>query len=94
MPGKLRHGKGKHHHLSKKSRARQRQVTMTPPQPVVADTLTPAAKISTPPSSGAPASPAKSRAIQYPYITAELRRIGILAGIIIVILIVLAQVLS
>ena len=93
MPGKLRHGKGKHPYHSKKSRAK-RHGAMPLPQQGVADTPQPAAAIRTPPSSGVSASPAKSRTLQYPYITAELRRIGILAGIIIVILIVLAQVLS
>ena len=93
MPGKSRHGKSKHHH-GKKGRAKHRRIATASPQPVVADTPTPAAIISKPPSSGTPASPTKSRAVQYPYITTELRRIGILAGIIIIILIALAQVLS
>ena len=94
MPGKSRHGKGKHPHLSKKSRARQRHDTVALPQPVVTDAHQPAATISTPPSLRTPASPRTSRVAQYPYITTELRRIGILAGIILVILIVLALVLS
>ncbi len=93
MPGKSRHGKGRHPHYSKKSRAKRHGAMALPP-PGVADTPQPAAAISTPTSSGVSTSPTKSRTLQYPYITAELRRIGILAGIIIVILIVLAQVLS
>ena len=93
MPDKSRRGRGKHPHKSKKSRAR-RHGAMPLPQPLVTDTSQPVATISTPPSSGAPASTTKSRKIQYPYITTELRVIGILAGAIIVILIVLAQVLS
>jgi len=51
----------------------------------------PAAAISTPPPPKAPASP---KTASYPYITTELRNIGILAGIILIILIVLARLLS
>jgi hypothetical protein len=94
MPGKSRHGKGKHLHHSKKSKAKQRYGTMALQQPVAADIPKPVATTGTPPSSRAPTSPATSRTVQYPYITTELRRIGILAGIILVILIVLALVLS
>jgi hypothetical protein len=93
MPGKSRHGKGRHPHHSKKSKAKLHSA-MALTQPGVADTSQPAAAASTPPSSDVSASPTKFRTPQYPYITAELRRIGILAGIIIVILIILAQVLS
>lgn len=94
MPGKSRHGKGKHPHHSKKSKARQRHGAIALQQTVAADVPKPVAAISTPPSSRAPTSPATLRAARYPYITTELRRIGILAGIILVILIVLALVLS
>ena len=94
MSGKSRHGKGKHLHQSKKSKAKQRHGTMAFQQQVVAETPQPATAISTRMPSRIPASPATSRIAQYPYITAELRRIAILAGIIIVILIVLALVLS
>lgn len=96
MPGKSRHGKGKHY--SKKSKALRRQGT-TPavPQatasipeipkqviPVAASTVRKAANAAT----------AKTAVNLYPYITSELKRIAILAGIIIVILIVLSIVLS
>jgi hypothetical protein len=37
---------------------------------------------------------AKTKTLQYPYIAGELRRIGILAGIILVILIVLSIIIS
>jgi hypothetical protein len=94
MPGKSRYGKGKHPHHSKKSKAKLRHSTMALQQPTAADTPQPVATITSPPSSRAPTSPAKPRIAQYPYITTELQRIGILAGIILVILIVLALVLS
>lgn len=53
------------------------------PQP---DTRIPSAKM--------PAPRATVPAVQYPYVAAELRKIGIVAGIILVILVVLALVLS
>jgi hypothetical protein len=94
MPGKSRHGKGKHGHISKKSRARQRQ-GITPLSQTAADNIPqPAVTTSTPSSPKIPAPPTRLKAVQYPYITTELRRIGILAGIILVILVVLALVLS
>ena len=46
------------------------------------------------PTVSAPVSMTAQTAAQYPYILAELRRIGILAGIMLVILIILSFVLS
>ena len=40
------------------------------------------------------AAPAKIKSMQYPYIAGELRRIGILSGIILVVLVVLAIILT
>ena len=94
MPGKSRHGKGKHPHHSKKSKAKLRHGAMALQQPTAAGTPQPGITIITPHSLRTPTSPAKPRIAQYPYITTELRRIGILAGIILVILIVLAVILS
>ena len=92
MPGKSRHGKGKHAHLSKKSRAKQRHGTMALQPPVATAAPQPATTASMPPPPRSPTSPARLKTAQYPYITTELRRIGILAGIILVILVVLALV--
>ena len=94
MSGKSQHGKGKHPPQSKKGKALQRAAAMTSQPRVVSQILEPAAppRVTTP-AAKVPA--AVSRATQrYSYVTAELRRIGILAGIIITILIVLALVLS
>jgi hypothetical protein len=93
MPGKARSGKGKHYHQSKKSKAMQRHGAAPVPPQAMADTPQPDAAVSQPPPSRIPASPAKSRTPQYPYFSSELRKIGILAVIILVILIVLARVL-
>lgn len=95
MPDKSPHGKGKHHSQSKKSKAKQRYAATASQQ----QTAAPIPEPSLPASKSAPptkvATPkATAPIIQYPYITAELKRTGILAGVILVILIVLALVLS
>jgi len=94
MSGRPQHGKGKHTSQSKKGKALQRAAVMTSQQRVVSQIPEPAAppRVTTP-AVKVPA--AVSRAAQrYSYVKAELRRIGILAGIIITILVVLALVLS
>ena len=95
MPGKSRHGKGKHSFHSKKKRSRQRFSAITAQQRVVAQTTKPAApsKLSAP-SIGVPTPMATPATVRYPYVVAEMRRIGILAGIMLVILIGLTLVLS
>ncbi len=93
MPGKSRHGKRKHSTLSKRRKERQRSLATTTRQPLTAQTSMPApptkvdSKVSIPAPSATPATDL------YAYVTAELKRIGILTGIIPVILIVLALVL-
>jgi hypothetical protein len=94
MPGKSRHGKGKHY--SKKSKVLRRQGTAAAmPQATASMPEIPkqATSVATPLVKAAVAS-GKTATNLYPYITSELRRIAILAGIIIVILIVLSIVLS
>ena len=89
MPGKSRHGKGK------KKRAKQRPAIAAVQQQAVAQSPKAAAPAATPaPSVRMSTPPPKTTVVRYPYITAELRRIGILAGIMFAILIVLAVVLS
>ena len=95
MPGKSRHGKGKHAFHGKKKKSRQHFSAMAAQQRVVAQTnksvVSP--KLSAP-SVSAPTPMATPTTARYPYIVAELRRIGILAGIMLVILITLALALS
>ena len=91
MPGKSRHGKGKHPHHSKKSKAIQRRQAGIVQQQPDSVTAMPAAAVQAPMPT-ATATP-KARTAHNPYIISELRRIGILAGIILVILIVLSVVL-
>ena len=94
MPGKSRHDKGKHLSQSKKRRemqrlvvAQQQGVTQVPKSSAPADIPVPQVKAPTPPRKAPPVA-------QYPHIAGELKKILILAGIIFIILIVLALVLS
>ncbi len=88
MPGKSRHGKGKRYQYSKK-RNIPRQNTVATPTAATAVAPKPAATIQTAPVGKVAASPASAKANQYAYVPGDLRRIGILTGIIIVIIIVL-----
>jgi len=95
MPGKSRYGKGKHPVRSKRKRGEHSSVARAAQQSPVSQTgePIPQPEVSVPsPSTLAPS--ATVATAHYPYIVTELRRIGILAGIILVILVVLALVLS
>ena len=86
MPKKPRRGKM---FQSKKKRVRQPAVSRPAAPPVAAQEDIRAVSA---PVSGA-VSKSKTPAVKYPYVTAELRRIGILAGAIVAILVVLALIL-
>ena len=94
MPSKSRRIRGKHPHKSKKSKAIQRQETLatkpqTPEKPApVKETIT----LPKPKPAGIPSR--QHTAASHPYIYRELRRIGILAAIVFIILIILAVVIS
>ena len=95
MPGKSRHGRGKHPSRSKRKKGKQRFSAAVIQQQAVAETPKPVA----PPRVAAPSASAPTpmpllTAVQHPYILTELRRIGILAGVILAILVVLVLVLS
>ena len=95
MPSKSQHGRRKHSFQGKKKKGKrspqgiiaQRQADIqinkpaTPPRAVT-------------PRASAPTPTPVLTTIRYPYIFTELRRIGVLAGILLVILVVLALVLS
>ena len=94
MPGKSRHGKKKHSAQSKKLRMRQSPSPIAVQQPVAAQTYEPATPSKAVTSSVKVPTPASTpMAVHYPYIVTELRTIGILAGITLVILVVLVLVL-
>lgn len=88
MTGKSRRSRGKHSFRSKKRRGR-------PSPPIIVtqqQAVTPTNESVPPPKVSRKLVLATSTATRYPYILAELRRIGILAGIMLAILIVLALV--
>jgi len=95
MPGKSRHGRGKRSPQSKKRKSRRHFLAPVAQQQAVARTHEP---VSHPgvsaPSARVPTPMAKLAAVRYPHIATELRTIGILAGIMLIILAVLALVLS
>jgi hypothetical protein len=97
MPGKSRHKKSKHPHHSRKSKAILRQGILAS-QKTPADVPKPATPVAAPiapkEATTLATAPAIARTPTYPYITTELRRIGILAGIILIILIVLSVILT
>ncbi|MBM4448140.1 MAG: hypothetical protein FJ015_02725 [Chloroflexi bacterium] len=87
MPKKTRRGRA---FRSKKKRAIRPEIPVTTAMPATAGVAAPSV---TTPSPGVHAAKTKVTAVKYPYVLAELYRIGILAGVIVVILIILALVL-
>jgi hypothetical protein len=92
MPGKSKHGKGKRYQQNKKTQYIQRQDNIA--SAVSTDTPKTAAPIRTVQTQKSPTAGAAAKTRQYAYIPGDLRRIGILTGIIVVILIVLYFILS
>ncbi len=93
MPGKPRQKKSKHLHHSRKSKAIQRRATVGSRQNPV-ETSRPVVPIVPSPAPKAESIPVPSKTISYPYVSGELRRIGILTGIVLIILIILSVVLT
>ncbi len=93
MPGKSRHGKGKHPHHSKKSKAMMRQASTPLNQQATAVAPKPVESVKAPTVPKSNAALEANATLRYPYVTGELKKIGILAVIIIVALIVLSIVL-
>jgi hypothetical protein len=94
MPAKSKYGKGKHPHQSRRSKAIQRQTSSAIEHSAVDEPQVPTAGLDIPPASKVRTESAKVKTMQYPFIINELRRTGILAGIILVVLIILAIILS
>ena len=95
MPGKSQYGRGKHSPRSKRKKGKLGHPAIIAEQSVVAETRQPVSRPEPPsPPAGVPTPMAKLAAIQYPHMATELRTIGILAGIMLVILVVLALALS
>ena len=93
MPGKSQRRRGKYSAQSKKRKSRPSRPTMLAQQPAVAQTheSVSSPKVSVP-SASVPTPMAEPASVRYPYIASELRTIGILAGIMLIVLVVLALV--
>jgi len=94
MPGKSWQSRRKHSTRSKRKKGRRSPAATVAQQKAIA----PAHEAVAPPRVAAPSasvhtSKVTPTTVRYPYIVSELRRIGILAGIMLVILVVLALVL-
>ena len=91
MTGKSRRGKGKYSIQSKKKKGRPRRPTMLAQQSAAAQAPGPASSPKVP----VPSTPvAKPALVRYPYTATELRTSVILAGVMLIVLVVLALVLS
>jgi len=84
MPGKSRHGRSKHSARSKKRRMRQDFSLTGAQQQATAQSYEPVSSVPTPAKVLTPRSILTP--VQYPYIATELRRIAILAGIMLAVL--------
>ena len=93
MPDKSRHGKGRHPTRSKRKKTTRGPIVTQQPPVSQAYESVPQPEVSTPAKS-VPTPSATVPTVRYPYITAELRRISILAGIMLVVLVVLSLVFS
>ncbi len=95
MPGKSRRGHSRHLPRSKRRKGGKSFSAPVAQPSAVAQSSEPAPEAALPvPSAKAPTPKATVTLAQHPNIAAELRRIGILAGIILVILVVLAMIFS
>ena len=95
MPGKSQHGRKRRSFQGKRKKGRRSPLGVVAQRQVVTETHKPVAppKVVAP-SASAPTPMPVLTAVRYPYILTELRRIGILAGIMLVVLVVLVLVLS
>ena len=93
MPGKSRHSRKKHLPQSKKRKGRPSFPGVVAPQQAEIQVDKPAAPAQVVAPLASTPMPVLT-AVRHPYVLAELRRIGILAGILLAILVVLALVLS
>jgi hypothetical protein len=94
MPGKSKKGKKKRYLQVNKTQNLQRQDTVAAPAPAAAAVPKAASPVRTIPAGKTAAATATVKTNQFTYIPGDLRHIGILTGIIIVILIVLKFILS
>ena len=95
MSGKSRRSRSRRLSQCKKRRGRQSSLTRAAQQQTIAQTDKIVSRSSlAAPATSVPTAIAAATGAQYSYVVTELRRIGILAGIVLVILVVLALILS
>jgi hypothetical protein len=99
MSSKSRRKRGKRSFHGKKRRDKLTPVLQTAEQVTASQTGTPTASPApsptvTAPPAGKPAPAATPAVARYPYVTSELKRIGIIAAIMIAVLAILSRVLS
>ncbi len=93
MSGKSRHGRGKHLPQGKKRKGRQRfAAPAVQPQAVAQTHQSVSLPDVSPPLAKVPTPVAKLAAARHPHLATELRTIGILAGVVLIILVILALV--
>ncbi|MBN1161476.1 MAG: hypothetical protein JXA17_05995 [Dehalococcoidales bacterium] len=92
MPAKSKHGRGKHHRGKKKSKFRQARPAASLPQETSENITRADAPVSAPPAAKAhvskKAAASAALPLHYEFISGDLKRIGILTGIVVVLLIV------
>ena len=92
MPAKSKHGRGKHRRGKKKSKFRQAQPVASVPQETSGNMNRESAPVAVAPAPKAPvqkkSSSSAAMPLHYEFISGDLKRIGILTGIIVALLIV------
>lgn len=92
MPAKSKHGRGKHHHGKKKSKFRRMQAATGLPRETTSNVSKADVPVVTTPVAKAPVQKKETTSaalpLHYEFIGNDLKRIGILTGIIIILLIV------
>lgn len=92
MPSKSQHSRGKHSHQSKKSKSIQRREAWAA-RPPINEKAAPVVEAATVPAPKPVEIPSRQHAVSHPYISGELKKIGVIAAIMFIILIILAVVL-
>ncbi len=94
MPSKSRRKRGKQSFHSKKRKGKLTTILKAAEKATASESVTPAApSMITAPLVNKPVSSTTPTAAKYPYVTSELKRIGIIALIMIAVLVILSRVL-
>ena len=94
MPNKSRRRRGRYSFQGKKKKGKRTPALTTTEQPVATQTYERAtpSPVTAPPA-GVLTSTPRAAAVKHPYVASELRRIGIIAGIMLAVLVILSFVL-